>query len=89
LVKRLDTTRAIAQRIDVETGVELVEDDDLRFEHCYLQCLVALLFAAGEVDVEGSFEKCGVEADFFRPRRACGASRSFVVMPRADERRAA
>ena len=45
-----------AQRVDVEAGVGLVEDGELRIEHRHLEDLVALLLAAGEafVDARGS-----------------------------------
>ena len=41
-----------AQRVDVEAGVGLVEDGDLRLEQLELQDLVALLLAAGEALVD-------------------------------------
>ena len=41
-----------AQRVDVEAGVGLVEDGDLRAQQLELQDLVALLLAAGEALVD-------------------------------------
>ena len=52
-----------AQRVDVEAGVELVEDRDGGLEHAELERLVALLLAAGQVDVHGAVEEPVVEAD--------------------------
>ena len=40
--------RRCAARVDVEAGVGLVEDRDLRLQHRHLQDLRALLFATGE-----------------------------------------
>ena len=40
------------QRVDVQAGVGLVEDRDLRLEQLELQDLVALLLAAGEALVD-------------------------------------
>ena len=61
--RRLDPAGAGAQRVDVEAGVELVEDGDARLEHRELQRLVALLLAARQVDVERPVEEALVEAD--------------------------
>src|SRR3546814_15419471 len=60
---RFDATRAGPQRVDVEPGVELVEDGDGRVEHTELDRLVALLLAAGEVDVPGPGAAAGVQAE--------------------------
>ena len=60
---RLDAPGAVAQGVDVEAGVELVEDGDPRAQHGELQRLVALLLAAGQVDVERPVEEALVEAD--------------------------
>ena len=59
----LDAAAHDAQRVDVEAGVELVEDGDLGPQHAELQRLVALLLAARQVDVERPVEEAGVEAD--------------------------
>ena len=48
----LDAVGDDAQRVDVETGVGLVEHGDLRLEHRHLQDLDALLLAAREAVVE-------------------------------------
>ena len=42
------------QRVDVEAGVGLVENGELRFEHRHLENLVALLLAAGKTLVDGA-----------------------------------
>ncbi len=42
----LDPTGAITKGVDVEAGVELVEDGEARLQHGELQGLVALLLAA-------------------------------------------
>ena len=72
---RLDAAGAGAQGVDVEAGVELVEDRDLRRQHGELQRLVALLLAAREVDVERPVEQALLEAD------ALGLGEQRVVEP--------
>src|SRR3546814_7685200 len=59
----LDAPADVAERIDVEAGVDLVEDGDAGADGGELHRLVALLLAAGEVDVEVSVEEAGLEAD--------------------------
>ena len=59
----LDASGAGPQRVEVEPGVELVEDGDAGFEHGQLQRLVALLLATGQVDVERPVQQGLVEAD--------------------------
>ena len=59
----LDPAAAGAQGVDVEAGVQLVEDGDLGQEDAELEGLVALLLAAGQVDVEGPGQEALVEAD--------------------------
>jgi hypothetical protein len=49
---RLDAARHDSQRVDVETGVGLVEHGEIRLHQRHLQDLVALLLAAGEPLVE-------------------------------------
>ena len=58
---RLDPASDVAQRIDVETTVDLVEDRELRFEHRELQRLRPLLLAARELDVEAPLEELRVD----------------------------
>ena len=48
LTDAVDALGDLAQRVDVEAGVGLVEDRDLRLEQLQLEDLVALLLAAGE-----------------------------------------
>ena len=48
----VDAVRDDAQRVDVEPGVGLVEDRDLRLQERHLQDLDALLLAAGEAVVQ-------------------------------------
>ena len=50
--ERLDPFGAGPQGIDIEAGIEFVEDRDARPQHGELQRFVALLLAAGQVDVE-------------------------------------
>ena len=83
--QRLDPPGAVAQGVDVEAGVELVEDGDLRLQHGQLQRLVALLLAAGQVDVERPVQQRCVEAD---PRRLGGEPTVDVVASRRRGRRA-
>ena len=62
-----DAGRDLAQRVDVEAGVGLVEHRDVGFEHRHLQDLVALLLAAGEALVEVALLEAGVHAEALRP----------------------
>ena len=48
----VDAARDDAQRVDVEPGVGLVEDRDLRLQQRHLQDLDPLLLAAGEAVVQ-------------------------------------
>ena len=48
----LDAASASAECIDIEPGVEFIENRYLRGKNCELQCLVALLLSAGKVDIE-------------------------------------
>src|SRR3546814_9389821 len=57
----LDAPADVAERIDVEAGVDLVEDGDAGADGGELHRLVALLLTAGEVDVEGSVEEARSE----------------------------
>ena len=78
--------RDSAQGVDVEARVELVEDGDRGLEHAELQGLVALLLAAGEVDVEGPVRKRSS-----KPMRSASATdrgrRRRPVGPAAPRRR--
>src|SRR6056297_686883 len=60
---RLHPPGAVAQCVDVEARVELVEDRDLGCQHRQLQGLVALLLATREVHVERPVEEALLEAD--------------------------
>ena len=72
---RFDAARAGAQGVDVETGVELVEDGDPRPEHGELHRLVALALAAREVDVDRTMQEPLLEPD------AAGLLEQEVVEP--------
>ena len=50
--KPVDTVGHDAQRVDVETGVGLIEDCQTRLEHRHLEDLVALLLATREAEVD-------------------------------------
>ena len=52
-----------AQRVDVQAGVGLVEDGDLRLEQAQLQDLVALLLAAGEALVDAALGERRVDVE--------------------------
>ena len=52
-----------AQRVDVQAGVGLVEDRDLRLEQTELQDLVALLLAAGEAFVDTALGERRVDVE--------------------------
>ena len=54
---RLDPAGDVAQRVDVEAAVDLVEHRELGLEHRELQRLGALLLAAGELDVDAAVEE--------------------------------
>ena len=84
--RRLDPPTAQPQSVDIETRIEFVEDGELGLEHRHLQGLVALLLAAGKVDVERPVEKSRIEIDArclgFEPRthanwRVPGRDQSF------------
>ena len=46
-----------AQGVDIEAGIGLIQDGELRFEHGHLEDLVALLLAAGEAGVDRAIEQ--------------------------------
>ena len=50
-----------AQGVDVQAGVGLVEDAQLRLQHRHLEDLVALLLAAGEALVDRPLEQVLVD----------------------------
>ena len=62
-----DAGRDLAQRVDVEAGVGLVEHRDVGFHHRHLQYLVALLLAAREALVEIPLLEAAVHAQALRP----------------------
>ena len=53
----LDPAGDVAQRIDVQAGVDLVEHRELRLEHRELDGLGPLLLAAGELVVDAAAEQ--------------------------------
>jgi hypothetical protein len=55
------------QRVDVEAGVGLVEDRDVRLEDRHLHDLVALLLAAAEALVEVAVDERAVHAEPLHP----------------------
>ena len=59
---RLTPSETTLQRVDVQAGVGLVEDRDLRLEQLQLQDLVALLLAAGEALVDVALGERRVDA---------------------------
>ena len=85
---RLDAAGDVAQRVDVEAGVDLVEDRELRLEHRELQRLGALLLAARELVVHaarrGTRRRTPRRSASARDRGRAGPSR---VAPRRVERR--
>ena len=66
---RLDATGDVAQRVDVEAAVDLVEHRELRLEHRELQRLGALLLAARELDVHAALEELLRDTEARRLRR--------------------
>ena len=67
LPHRLDPFGHDAQGVDVEAGVGLVEDGQLRLEHRHLEDLVALLLPAGEALVQVALAEGGVHAQPLHP----------------------
>ncbi len=65
----LDAGRDLAQCVDVEAGVGLVEHGDLGLEQRHLENLVALLLAAGEALVQVPLLEAVVHAEPLRPRQ--------------------
>ena len=63
----VDAGRDLAERVDVEAGVGLVEHRDVGFQQRHLQDLVALLLAAGEALVEVALLEAVVHAEALRP----------------------
>ena len=61
--ERLHPAGAVAQGVDVQARIQLVEDRELRPQHRQLQRLVALLLAAGQIHVERPVEERRAEAD--------------------------
>jgi len=63
LAELFDAVGDDLEGVDVEAGVGLVEDGELRLEHRHLEDLVALLLAAGEAFVDRALEERLVEFD--------------------------
>ena len=59
---RVPAAHCRLERINVETGVGLVEDRQLGLQHCHLQNLVALFFAAREAFVDTAIQEFRVHA---------------------------
>jgi phosphoglycolate phosphatase-like HAD superfamily hydrolase len=76
----LDALRDVAQGVDVEAGVDLVEDGELGFEHGELERLGPLLLASGELDVDAPLEELPRDPETGRlgvdPRRAAAVEDS-------------
>ena len=60
---RLDPPSHCAQTVDVETGVDFIQDREPRPEDSELKGLVALALSTRQVDIEGAVEKSLVESD--------------------------
>ena len=60
----VDALRDDAQGVDVQAGVGLIEDGELRLQQAELQHLVALLLAAGEALVDGTLGEGRVDVQF-------------------------
>src|SRR5690606_25132247 len=56
---RLDRLGHLTHRVDVEAGVDLVENGDLRAQHRQLEYLRPLLLPTGQVVVDGPVEEVG------------------------------
>ena len=80
---RLDPARHVAQRVDVETRVDLVEDGEARLQHRELQRLDPLLLAPGELVVHAPLEELVAHAESRRfGARAAGRGRRARSPPR-------
>ena len=66
VAERVHAARRDAQRVDVEAGVRLVEDRELRVEERHLEDLVALLLAAREALVDGAVQEGLLHLDELR-----------------------
>ena len=84
---RFDALGDDLERVDVEAGVGLVEDGDLRLEQLHLEDLVALLLAAGEALVDVALGEVGVHPQAsiapltsLTHVRSLGASPSIAVL---------
>ena len=66
---RLDPTGDVAQRVDVETAVDLVENRELGSQHRELEGLGPLLLPTGELDVQPAVEELLRDTEARRFRR--------------------
>src|SRR5262245_64688835 len=62
----IDAARDDPQRVDVQSGIGLVQHGQLRLEHGHLQNLVALLLAAGEAFVDRAVDEARVHLDYLQ-----------------------
>src|SRR5262245_14426805 len=62
----IDAVRDDLERVDVEAGIGLVEHAEPRLQQRHLQDFVALLFAAGEADVDPSAQHLLLDAELAR-----------------------
>lgn len=54
------------QSVDIDTGIDFVEEDELRFDEGYLQCFKFLFFSAGESVVERAGKEFVLDMQGFR-----------------------
>ena len=69
----LTPSATIAQRVDVEAGVGLVEDRDPRLQHRHLEDLDALLLAAREAVVQVALRELARHLEVLHRREQLGA----------------
>src|SRR6266540_1550752 len=81
---RLHASSDVAQGVDVEAGVDLVEDGDLGLEHGKLERLGALLLAAGELDVDPAGQELVADRETLRLARQPVRQPVRLPAPAAD-----
>jgi hypothetical protein len=81
---RLDPPGDIAQGVDVEAGVDLVEDGELGLEHGELERLRPLLLAAGELDVHAPLQELLADGEALRFRVESFSQAVGLAAPTAD-----
>src|SRR6266545_8381062 len=74
----------VPQCVDVEAGVDLVEDGDLGLEHGELERLGALLLTPGELDVDAAGQELLADGETLRLARQPVPQPVRLPAPTAD-----